>query len=190
MRVSRATYEEELPPQSAAVVGYSDGGIIALEMAIHHPDREARLAVTGANSRTDGFTVENVEWERSFNPDTEPVSAAYARLSPDGEVHWPIVLGRLQQMWRMEPSLTDKQLQSIAQPTLIIVGDGDIVTLEHAIEMFRTIPEAQLCVVPRAGHGTMPLETVRTFLDEGGAEQNLMAGSLFEWHRTHTPREF
>ena len=49
---------------------------------------------------------------------------------------------------------------------LIIVGDGDIVTPEHAVEMFRTIPGAQLCVVPNAGHGTMPKETVLTFLQE------------------------
>ena len=67
----------------------------------------------------------------------------------------------------MEPNFTDKQLQSIAKPTLIIVGDDDIVTLEHAIEMFRAIPEAQLCVVPRAGHGTMPKEMVLTFLEDG-----------------------
>ena len=153
--------------ESAAVVGYSDGGIIALEMAIHHPERVAKLAVTGANFRIDGYTAENMEWVRSFNPDAEPTSADYARLSPDGVEYWPIFLRRLQEMWRMEPNFTDKQLQSIAKPTLIIVGDDDIVTLEHAIEMFRAIPEAQLCVVPRAGHGTMPKEMVLTFLEDG-----------------------
>ena len=158
--------------ENAAVVGYSDGGIIALEMAIHHPDRVAKLAVSGTNCRTDSYTAKNAEWVRSFNPDAEPVTAAYARLSPDGEDHWPIVLRRLQQMWSMEPNLTDEQLQCIATPTLIVVDDSDIVTLEHAIGMFRAIPDAQLCVVPHASHGIMLKEAVLAFLEEGETGQN------------------
>ena len=59
-----------------------------------------------------------------------------------------------------------KPLQSIAAPSLIIVGDRDIVTPEHAVEMFRTIPGARLCVIPRAGHGVPPQETILTFLQE------------------------
>jgi pimeloyl-ACP methyl ester carboxylesterase len=93
-----------------------------------------------------------------------PVSDAYRRLSPDGVDHWPIVLGRLQRMWVVEPNFTREQMQSIKAPTLIIVGDGDIVTPEHAVEMFRVIPGAQLCVVPHARHGTMPNDTIQTFL--------------------------
>ena len=149
------------------VVGYSDGGIIGLDMAIHHPARVTKLAVTGANSRTDGYTAENLEWVRSFDPDAAPVSDAYARLSPNGAEHWPILLRRLKPMWMAEPSFTREHLQSIEAPTLIIVGDSDIVTPEHAVEMFRTIPTAQLCVVPHSGHGVMPKETIVTFLQEG-----------------------
>jgi pimeloyl-ACP methyl ester carboxylesterase len=157
----------QLEVESAVVVGYSDGGIIGLDMAIHHPERVTKLAVTGANCRTDGYTEENAEWVRSFDPDGEPVSDAYARLSPDGKDHWPMVLGRLKAMWLVEPSFTHEQLRGIGAPTLIIVGDSDIVTPEHAVEMFRTIPAAQLCVVPRSGHGVMPKETILTFLQEG-----------------------
>jgi pimeloyl-ACP methyl ester carboxylesterase len=157
----------QLGIESAAIVGYSDGGIIGLDLAIHHPERVTKLAVTGANSRTDGYTAESLELVRSLNPDAEPVSDAYARLSPDGAEHWPIVLRRLQRMWAVEPSFTREQLQSIEAPTLVIVGDADIVTPEHAVEMFRTIPAAQLCVVPHSGHGVMPKETILTFLQEG-----------------------
>lgn len=157
----------QLRIESAAIVGYSDGGIIGLDMAIHHSERVTKLAVTGANCRTDGYTAETLEWARSFDPDAEPVSDAYVRLSPDGADHWPILLRRLHRMWAVEPSFTREQLQSIEAPTLIIVGDGDIVTPEHAIEMFRTIPAAQLCVVPHSGHGVMPKETILTFLQDG-----------------------
>ncbi len=75
-------------------------------------------------------------------------------------------------MWAVEPSLTAEEMQSIEAPTLIIIGDGDIVTPEHAVEMFRTIPGAQLCVVPHAGHGVMPTETVLTFLKDDPPTEN------------------
>jgi pimeloyl-ACP methyl ester carboxylesterase len=152
--------------ESALVVGYSDGGIIGLDMAIHNPERVTKLAITGANARPDGYTEENREWARTFDPTVQPVSESYGRLSPDGPGHWPIVLGRLKPMWIAEPSFTPEQLQSIKTPTLIIVGDEDIVTPEHAVEMFRTILNAQLCVVAHAGHGVMPKETVLAFLQD------------------------
>jgi len=162
----------QLDIASAVVVGYSDGGIIGLDMAIHHPECVTKLALTGVNCRTDGYTEASQEWARSFNPDDEPVSEAYSRLSPDGAGHWPIFQRRLQRMWVAEPSFTREQLRGIKAPTLIIVGDRDIVTAEHAVEMFRTIPDAQLCVVPHAGHGVMPMEAVLTFLmDESVGEK-------------------
>jgi pimeloyl-ACP methyl ester carboxylesterase len=73
-------------------------------------------------------------------------------------------------MWTAEPSFTPAELLSIAAPTLLVVGDRDIVTPEHAVEMLRAIPGAQLCVVPNAGHGVMPEETVIAFLQEGAGD--------------------
>jgi pimeloyl-ACP methyl ester carboxylesterase len=162
----------QLGIESAAVVGYSDGGIIGLDIAIHHPDRVTKLALTGVNSRVDGYTAEAREWARAFNPDDEPAPDSYVRLSPNGAGHWPILLGRMKPMWMAEPSFTREELQSIRAPTLIIIGDEDIVTPEHAVEMFRTIPGAQLCVVPHAGHGVLPKETVLTFLQEAATGEN------------------
>lgn len=159
----------ELEIDSAVVVGYSDGGIIGLDIAVHHPERVTKLVVTGANARSDGYTAANLEYARTFDPDDEPVSDSYASLSPDGADHWPIFLGRLKPMWSNEPSFTHEDLQRIEAPTLLIVGDRDIVTPEHAVEMFRSIPGAQLCVVPDAGHGVMPRETILTFLEDAPA---------------------
>jgi pimeloyl-ACP methyl ester carboxylesterase len=161
----------QLGIQSAVVVGYSDGGIIGLDIAIHQPERVTKLALTGVNARTDGYTAEHRELTRTFNPADEPVSDAYRRLSPDGADHWPVVLARLQRMWVAEPSFTGRQLKSIQAPTLLIIGDRDIVTPEAAIEMFRLIPDAQLCVVPHAGHGVMPKDTILTFLLEAPASE-------------------
>jgi pimeloyl-ACP methyl ester carboxylesterase len=152
--------------ESAVVVGYSDGGIIGLHLAIDHPEQVTKLAVTGANARVEGYTAETQEYARTTDPAAEPVPEKYSELSPDGAEHWPIVIGRMQQMWVAEPNITDEELQSIEAPTLLVIGDGDIVTPEHAVEMFRSIPRAQLCVVPHAGHGAMPKETVLTYLRE------------------------
>ena len=156
--------------ERAAVVGYSDGGIIGLDLAIHHPERVTRMAVTGANARFDGYTSENQEWARGFDPASQPVEEHYLRLSPDGAEHWPVVLERLKALWCSEPAIANEQLEQIQTPTLLVIGDRDIVTPEHAVEMFRTIRNAQLCVVPNAEHGTMPAETVVAFLlDEADA---------------------
>jgi len=158
----------QLGIKSAAIVGYSDGGIIGLDMAIHHPAFVSRLAVTGANAHTDGYTA--AHWEGvAATADDWPASEAYGHLSPNGAEHWPILLKRLQRMWAVEPCFAREQLQSILAPTLLVFGDRDLVMLEHAVLMFRSIPGAQLCVVPNGVHGVLPKETILSFLNEAPA---------------------
>jgi pimeloyl-ACP methyl ester carboxylesterase len=118
--------------ERAAIVGYSDGGILGLDIAIRHPELVSALVTTGANARFDGYT-----------------------------------LARLKEMWSVEPEIADEDLRRIHAPTLLIVGDRDIVTPEHTVEMFRSIPDAQLCIVPDAGHGAMPHEAALSFLLAG-----------------------
>jgi pimeloyl-ACP methyl ester carboxylesterase len=162
----------QLGIESASVIGYSDGGIVGLDMAIHHPELVTKLAVTGANSRVDGYTRENQEFLRSFDPEVEPVWDEYVKRSPDGAAHWPVVLAKLKPMWNVEPSFTNEELERIEAPTLIIIGDRDIVTPEHTVEMFRAIPRAQLCVVPNAEHGAMPGGHVLRFLQEPSSQSD------------------
>jgi pimeloyl-ACP methyl ester carboxylesterase len=154
----------ELRIESASIVGYSDGGIIGLDIAIHHPERVSKLVVTGSNTRADGYTPDNLEWLRTFDPHETPVTDDYARRSPHGAGYWPKLRERLRPMWLAEPNYSRDEVRGIGAPTLIIIGDDDIVTPEHAVEMFRTIPDARLCVIPRARHGVMPKETILTFL--------------------------
>ena len=99
------------------------------------------------------------DWPQNFREN-------YERLSPDGPSHWPLVLKRIQAMWAVEPNYTDEQMAGIKAPTLVIAGDNDVITPEHSVAMFRAIPNAQLCVLPGAGHGVMPNETIPTFLKE------------------------
>ena len=69
-------------------------------------------------------------------------------------------------MWATEPDYPDEQMASIKAPTLVIVGDHDVITPEHAVKMFRAIPGAQLCIVPHEGHGALPKETIAAFMME------------------------
>jgi pimeloyl-ACP methyl ester carboxylesterase len=162
----------QLEVESASVFGFSDGGIIGLDMAIHHRERVRELAVTGANFRTDGYSATAHEWVLAATADDWPPNFRqnYERLSPDGPGHWPVILERLQRMWSVEPNYTLEQMANITAPTLVIAGDNDIVTPEHSVEMFRAIPDSRLCVVPGARHGVLAKETVIAFLRESGVE--------------------
>lgn len=158
----------QLKIESAVVVGVSDGGILGFDMAIHHPPRVTKLALIGANYRIDGYDEKGLEWLLNTKPDDWPkgLRERYERLSPDGASHWPVVFERLRRMWAVEPDYTREQMASIKAPTLVIVGDKDLVRSEHAVEMFRAIPGAQLCVLPHTVHGRMPMETILSFLTE------------------------
>jgi pimeloyl-ACP methyl ester carboxylesterase len=150
--------------ERASVVGYSDGGIVGLDMAIHHPRRVTKLVVTGSVARFEGNTPGTQEFLRTLDPECEPVWDEYVQLSPDGAEHWPVVLERLKPMWATEPTFSDEELRAIETPTLLIIGDRDIVRPEHAAEMSSTIPNARLCIVPDAEHGVLPGDEVLTFL--------------------------
>jgi pimeloyl-ACP methyl ester carboxylesterase len=164
----------QLRIESAFIVGWSDGGILGVDIAIHHPNRVRKLACAGTNFRVDGMDKESLQWLSTVKPEDWPrlYREAYERLSPDGPSHWPIVLRRLVNMFLSEPNYMPEQIAAIRAPTLVIVGDHDMVRPEHALEMFRLIPGAQLCVIPHAGHG-VPVsqpkrwnEMVLTFLKE------------------------
>ncbi len=158
----------QLNIEQAFFFGFSDGGNIGLDMAIHHPELVTKLVVSGANFRTDAYSDHSLEWLLTVTPDDWPRAfrEEYDRLSPDGPGHWPVVLPRIQRMWASEPDYSDDEMASIKAPTLVIVGDQDVIKPEHAVAMFRAIPGAQLCVVPHEGHGVMAKETVATFLNE------------------------
>ena len=86
----------QLHIEQALVFGFSDGGNVGIDMAIHHPELVTKLAVSGANYRTDAYAGSTLEWLLTVTPDdwSRSFRAEYERLSPDGPDHWPIVLPR------------------------------------------------------------------------------------------------
>jgi len=143
---------ETVVGQRAHVVGCSDGGIVALVVALRRPDLIARLVLVAAPFHFNGWHPQAID------PNNEPpefLAQLYAEVSPDGPDHYPIVVSKLAQMHLEEPTLTADDLREVEARTLVMVGDDDEVRLEHAIAMYRGIPDAELMVVPGTSHGLL-----------------------------------
>ena len=170
-------FMDALGIESAHVVGYSDGGIIGLHMAIQHPNRMRKLVAISANVSLDGLTEEAQSFFLQTPAEAAPAALVdpYAAASPDGAEHFPEVWRKLQTMLGEMPPITPEMLVRIASPTLVMCADDDMIRLDQTIEIFRSIPGAQLCVVPGTSH-LMPFEKpelmlniVETFLTETGS---------------------
>ncbi len=134
------------------VVGWSDGGIVGLELAVHHPERVTKLVAFGANARLEGLTDAARAWVQTATAVTLAKSReTYEQLAPDPK-HWPVFAEKLTALWRTQVPISEAELARIKAPTLIAVGDRDMVRLEHAVELYRTIPGAQLFVAPGSTH--------------------------------------
>ena len=158
--------------ESVRIIGGSDGGNVGLDIAIHHPGLVSKLVVSGSNFSVAAYSADDWEELMTTSPDDwfPPFRETYDRLSPDGASYWPVVFERMRRMWMVEPHFTAGQLAGIKAQTLVIAGDQDQIEPEHTVALFRSIPHAQLCVVPNEGHGVLPEETVLTFLTEPNAE--------------------
>jgi pimeloyl-ACP methyl ester carboxylesterase len=148
-----ATALERLDIPHADVLGFSTGGIVSMRLAARHPSRVRRLIVASAFSRRDGLV--DGFWDGLRNATLDSMPAIYKdidrELNPDPR--------HLEQLFELDSERTsgfkdwpDSALQAISCPTLVLVGDQDIVTPEHAASMARTIPNARLAVVP-GNHG-------------------------------------
>ncbi len=136
----------------AHVVGSSDGAIVGLLVALRRPDLIGRLVLVGGVFHLGGWHPQVID------PNNEPpefLAQLYAEVSPDGPDHYPVVVRKLAQMHLGEPTLSTDDLCRVEARTLVMTGDDDEVQLEHAIAMYRAIPDAELMVVPGTSHGLL-----------------------------------
>ena len=138
----------------AHLVGWSDGGIVALLVAIERPEFVRKIVVTGANFKPppEIGMAEGLDELSADAPEMGMFRAMYEAASPDGPEHWPIVVGKMVEMYRAEPDIPIEDLERISAPTLVLVGDDDFMTLEHTVELYRAIPNSELAVVPGTSH--------------------------------------
>lgn len=138
---------DELKIDSAYVVGWSDGGIDGLLLAIRHPNKVKKLAVTGANLRPDTTAVQKELWEM--------LMPMYKELDgkPDKNAEEKAGYKLLKLLVKQEPiPVTD--LHKISCPVLVIGGDHDLIWPAHTLVIFNSIPDAYLWILPNSGHAT------------------------------------
>ena len=175
---------EHLEVARADVFGFSVGGAVALHLAIRHPELVRKVIVSSASFNRDGDRPENSEAVGSMTVDMiagTPMEQAYAAKSPHPD-RLQDLLDKLGAFDEGAPGWSDADIQGIAAPTLITVGDCDAVKLEHAVRFlqlrggdvngdFVGVPSSQLAVFPGSTHffgmarTALVLDVVQTFLD-------------------------
>ncbi len=147
-------FMDALGVRGAHLVGWSDGANVGLLVALRRPDLVHKLVFIGAVANHDGLTPEFAAMAEHLALDLmpPPLVAAYRVLSPDGPGHLPVVFAKLAHLWRTEPTHELAELSALAAPTLVLLGDDDVISLAHAGELQRAIPDAQVAVVPGTTH--------------------------------------
>jgi pimeloyl-ACP methyl ester carboxylesterase len=146
---------DKLAISKAAIVGWSDGGEIGLYLAIHHPERVAKLFIVGANYDSNGSKPRKGPSAPTFSAYAAKCRADYQRLSKTPKAYGELVDAMLP-VWRSPLGFTKQQLQAITAPTLIADGDHDeIIVLDQIKEMATLIPHAKLVVFADTSHFVM-----------------------------------
>jgi len=143
---------------SAYVIGWSDGGNTALILANKRPDKIKKILVSGANYKLSGIPSmlnDTTDFRKVINsPDFEEIDKEeldnYRSLYPGRD--WKKFFIDINIMWSQKIYFPATVLEGIKIPVMIVLGDRDIVTLEHGIEMYNLIKGSQFCVLPNTSH--------------------------------------
>lgn len=145
---------DHLKIDKASIVGWSDGGIIGLDIAMNHPDRLDRLFAFGANTNVAGLKP-NVDKDPTFSKYIEVAGKDYERLSKTPKDYNDFV-GAISQMWATQPDYKPEQLAKITASVAIADGEHDeAIRQEHNVEMAKAIPGAKLVILPGVSHFAM-----------------------------------
>lgn len=153
---------EYLKVNKADILGFSNGASVALQVAIRHPNLVRKLVFASSMTRRDGAQPELWEFmkEADFSNMPQPLKDAFLRVNPDVE-QLKTMHDKDAARMRSFEDVPDDLVRSVRASTLIVLGDQDVVRLEHAVELARKIPGARLLMLP-AGHGDYLGEAVMT----------------------------
>ena len=138
---------DALKVDSAYVIGWSDGGINALLLAIRHPEKVKKLASTGANLVPDTTAVPQQIWDMVM-PSYKALKVKANKTAEEKNGY------KLLRLLVEQPHIPLTDLQKISCPSLIIGGDHDVIKEEHTMLIYKNIPKAYLWILPASGHST------------------------------------
>jgi len=154
--------------ERADLFGYSSGSTVALQLAIEQPQLVGKLVLASASYRLDGLhpgLMDNIQELKPEHLAGTPFEQDYAKVAPNpGD--WPKLIEKITRMDADLPEWTADDIRNLAAPTMLIIGDSDIVKPEHAVEMFRLLgggvigdlaglPRSRLAVLPGTTHVTL-----------------------------------
>ena len=157
---------DQLGIEPADIFGYSTGAAVALQLVIRHPDAVRKLVLASVTYTLDGVHPGLMEGLGEMTPEMmhgSPWHEEYVRIAPRPE-DFPTLFAKKTQMDQQIKDLPDEAIRAIKAPTLLIIGDSDLVRPEHAVEMFRLLgggvfgdtpaglPASQLAILPGTSH--------------------------------------
>jgi pimeloyl-ACP methyl ester carboxylesterase len=141
---------DHLKIRNAAIVGWSDGAIIGLDIAMHHPDRLTKLFAFAANSDPSG--VADISKSPVFSAYIARARKEYEKLSPT-PTQYDAFLAQIEKMWATQPHWTAADLHSIKVPVWIVDADHDeAIKRENTEFMAAQISDAGLLIQPDVSH--------------------------------------
>jgi pimeloyl-ACP methyl ester carboxylesterase len=152
--------------EQADVMGYSMGGFVALNLVVRNPRLVRKLVVVSAGYALGGVHPGLMEGLAEMRPEMmygSPWHAEYTRIAPRPE-DFNRLFAKKTEMDRQTRDLPAEAIRAITAPTLLIIGDSDLITPEHAVEFFRLLgggvfgdtpaglPDSQLAIIPGTSH--------------------------------------
>ncbi|MCH4548739.1 alpha/beta hydrolase [Rhizobium changzhiense] len=136
------------------LVGWSDGGIIGIDMAMKHPEKLTRVIAQAANVTTDGVKADVMD-NKTFNDYINVAGEQYRKLSPTPN-EYDAFVKQISEMWATQPAWTAADLAKISVPVTLAIGDHDeAVKLDHTEMMAKQIPGAKLVILKDVSHFAM-----------------------------------
>jgi len=155
MAEDMAAFMRAIGAEGVKAVGYSDGANLIFHLALNHPSLLGSCVLIGGNFHYEGCTEEHRKEVQNLPEGgigEQGVDEKYARYSPDGAGHYPVVFEKIRKLWLSEPTFGEEDIKKIQTPSLIISGDRDVITMAHTVKLYQALKNAQLLIPPGTTH--------------------------------------